>query len=194
MGRISPLPMHLSRGGVGWVGRNVVGTSRAEPDMIRFLVRGCLRNAARVARACKNTTSIVVRVPRAQIRTREKNHRRWTWKVGNGKVLIMSDTGKLVLRKPDDRAPADTSTLPKALDGNVGTSTINYVAHGKSAQRAIQKTVPQQTRGSKHEGLPGGDGLVGGGSLAGGKHKPSSERQVLQRQVVVHCHLPPHLH
>ena len=113
--------------------------------------------------------------------------------MGNGKVLIMNDTGKLVLRKPDDRAPADTSTLPKVLDGNVGTSTINYVAHGKSAQRAIQKTVPQQTRGSKHEGLPGGDGLVGGGSLAGGKHKPSSERQVLQRQVVVHCHPPPHL-
>ena len=24
--------------------------------------------------------------------------------------------GKLVLRKPDDRAPADSSTLPKALD------------------------------------------------------------------------------
>jgi hypothetical protein len=93
----------------------------------------------------------------------------------------MNDAGKLVLRKPDDRAPADTSTLPKATDGNVGTSTINYVAHGKSAQRAIQKTDPQQTRGSKHQGFPGGDGLVGGGSLAGGKHKPSSERQVLQR-------------
>ena len=114
--------------------------------------------------------------------------------MGNGKVLIMNDTGKLVLRKPDDRAPAHTSTLPKALDGNVGTSIINYVAHGKSAQRAIQKTVPQQTRGSKHEGLPGGDGLAGGGGgLAGGKHKPSSERQVLQRQVVVHCHPPPQL-
>ena len=25
-------------------------------------------------------------------------------------------SGELVLRKPDDRAPADTSTLPKALD------------------------------------------------------------------------------
>ena len=194
MDRISPLPMHLSRGGVGWVGRNVVGTSRAEPDMIRFLVRGCLRNAARVARACKKCDIHSREGPMSTNSHSRKNHRRWKWKVGNGKVLIMNDAGKLVLRKPDDRAPADTSTLPKATDGNVGTSTINYVAHGKSAQRAIQKTVPQQTRGSKHEGLPGGDGLVGGGSLAGGKHKPSSERQVLQRQVVVHCHLPPHLH
>ena len=32
----------------------------------------------------------------------------------------------------------------------------------------FKKTIPQQTRGSKHEGLAGGDGLAGGGGLAGG--------------------------
>ena len=124
-----------------------MGTSRAEPDMIRFLVRGCLRNAARVARACKKCDIHSREGPSSTNSHSRKNHRRWKWKVGNGKVLIMNDTGKLVLRKPDDRAPADTSTLPKALDGNVGTSIINYVAHGKSAQRAIQKRFP-----NKHEG------------------------------------------
>jgi hypothetical protein len=40
----------------------------------------------------------------------------WTleWKVL--RLHIYNDIGKLVLRKPDDRAPAVTSTLPKALD------------------------------------------------------------------------------
>ena len=40
----------------------------------------------------------------------------WTleWKLL--RLHIYNDIGKLVLRKPDDRAPADTSTLPKALD------------------------------------------------------------------------------
>ena len=43
------------------------------------------------------------------------------WETGhwNGNcsgLHIYNDIGKLVLRKPDDRAPADTSTLPKALD------------------------------------------------------------------------------
>ena len=44
----------------------------------------------------------------------------WTleWKVL--RLHIYNDIGKLVLRKPDDRAPAVTSTLPKALDA------INY--------------------------------------------------------------------
>ena len=38
------------------------------------------------------------------------------WNGNCSGLHIYNDTGKLVLRKPDGRAPADTFTLPKALD------------------------------------------------------------------------------
>ena len=62
--------------------------------------------------------------------------------MGNGKVLIMNDTGKLVLRKPDDSAPADTSTLPKALDGNVGTSIIILKPHDLAPAETAKDLAP----------------------------------------------------
>ena len=52
--------------------------------------------------------------------------------------------GKLVLRKPDDRAPADSSTLPKALDhrpappriaGDVNSKAVTCDRLPKLAQR-----------------------------------------------------------
>ena len=57
---------------------------------------------------------------------------------GSG-LHIYNDTGKLVLRKPDGRAPADTFTVPKALDAinclaKLGGTLISYDSHGANHQ------------------------------------------------------------
>ena len=61
------------------------------------------------------------------------------WNGNCSGLHIYNDTGKLVLRKPDGRAPADTFTLPKALDAinclaKLGGTLISFDSHGANHQ------------------------------------------------------------
>ena len=61
------------------------------------------------------------------------------WNGNCSGLHINNDTGKLVLRKPDGRAPADTFTLPKALDAinclaKLGGTLISFDSHGANHQ------------------------------------------------------------
>ena len=59
------------------------------------------------------------------------------WNGNCSGLHIYNDTGKLVLRKPDGRAPADTFTVPKALDAinclaKLGGTLISFDSHAWS--------------------------------------------------------------
>ena len=61
------------------------------------------------------------------------------WNGNCSGLHIYNDTGKLVLRKPDGRAPADTFTLPKALDAinclaKLAGTLISCDSHGANHQ------------------------------------------------------------